>query len=218
MNPIKPIPHPTLRRYPIYIQILRQLQEEGKTYASSSYIAGELGREPVQVRKDLALCNITGQPRKGFNLKELLNKLETALGWNNLTNAILVGTGNIGSALAGYASFSTYGLEITALFDQAPNKVGTAIHDKIVLPLEKLTELTKRLHIRIGIIAVPDQAAQSVADLMVSAGIKGIWNFSNKKLKLPETILVEKVDLAASLAVLYNKLKNREETNGNNNG
>jgi redox-sensing transcriptional repressor len=197
---------PTVRRLPLYLGLLQQIQCSGLSHISSATIAARLGLEAIQVRKDLAACGSPGQPRLGFEIEGLINAIQHTLGWNNRQDAFLVGAGHLGSALAGYRGFEQWGLRIVALFDIAPHLVGTTIQGKTVLHLDKLDSLAKRMHVQIGILTVPAAVAQQSAELMVAAGIRAIWNFAAPALELPEGVIVERVDLAASLAVLSNRL------------
>jgi redox-sensing transcriptional repressor len=197
---------PTIKRMPLYLRLLRQMQAEGKTYASSAVLARALGLEPIVVRKDLAITGAVGRPRLGFPLNELIEHIERFLGWNNTTDAFLAGTGSLGSALLGYAGFAQHGLSITAAFDRDPQIVGSVVHGKKILPIHKLPELARRMHVQLGILTVPEAAAQSVAERMVDGGIRGIWNFTPVRLDLPPHIILQREDLAASLAVLSHRL------------
>ena len=114
----------------------------------------------------------------------------------------MVGAGRLGTALASYEGFRKYGLNIIALFDSDPDKIGQTVCDKSVFPVSKLANLVRRLNIQLGIIAVPATCAQDICDLMVQAGIKAIWNFAPVNLKVPDSVWVENEDLAARLATL----------------
>ena len=118
-----------------------------------------------------------------------------------------MGAGNLGSALLGYRGFAESGLEIVAAFDVDPAKVGTEIHGKAVLHLDKFADLVRRMHVHIGIITTPGEQAQEVADLMVRSGIKAIWNFAPADITVPDPVILENVSLSASLAVLSNRLE-----------
>lgn len=201
------IPLPTIRRLPLYASILLAARNNKIVHISSSYIAKELGLEPIQVRKDLSGIGITGQAKIGFPVEELIEAIEKCLGWNNITDALIVGAGHLGAALAGYNGFKEHGLNIIALFDTDYNKIGTFIHGKEVFDVNRLSYLIKRLHILIGILTVSEGSAQYCADLMIESGIKAIWNFTPAKLQAPKDVIIERVDLAASLAVLSNKLQ-----------
>lgn len=205
---------PTVRRLPMYFSVIEQVRQQHQDQISSSQIASPLGLEPIQVRKDLAAIGVSGQPRVGFPVAELIAAIERFLGWDNVTDAFVVGAGHLGSALAGYQGFSRHGLNVVALFDKAPDRVGMKIHGKEVLSMEKFADLVDRLHVHIAILTVPAEAAAEVAEEAVAAGIQAIWNFTATKLVVPEGVIVERMDLAASLAVLSSKLaalRNRDE-------
>ncbi len=197
---------PTIRRLPMYVAVLEKAQQEGQTHASSSQIAGALGLESIQVRKDLAAVGVVGQPGVGFPVGELIAAIEKSLGWDNASDAFVIGAGHLGTALAGYRGFGRYGLNIVALFDNDPAKVGQAVHGKKILPMEKFADLAARLHVRIAILTVPAESAAESAALAAEAGIKGLWNFTPTKLAPIDGVITERVDLAASLAVLSSRL------------
>lgn len=197
---------PTIRRLPLYASILFNARDNNQTTISSSFIAKELSLEPIQVRKDLAGIGITGQAGVGFPVLQLIEAIEKFLGWDNTSDAFVVGAGHLGTALAGYEGFKKHGLNIIALFDSDESKIGSMIHDKEVFDIDRMRHLTERLCVSIGILAVPAEVAQVTTNLMVDAGIKAIWNFTPTKLLVPNGIIVERVDLAASLAVLSSKL------------
>ena len=190
----------------MYASVLEQTRQEGQDHVSSPQIASALGLEPIQVRKDLAAIGVSGQPRVGFPVAELLTAIERFLGWDNLSDAFIIGAGHLGVALAGYHGFSRHGLNVVALFDADPGKVGTRVHGKEILDMGRFADLVERLHVHIAILTVPDEAAAEVVETAVAAGIRGIWNFTATKLVAPEGVIVERVDLAASLAVLSSKL------------
>ncbi len=206
MKELTSVSVPTVRRLPLYMAILKEI-EPASEHVSSTLIADRLGLEQIQVRKDLAGIGVTGQPAVGFNVRELIGAIEQLLGWDNMRDAILIGTGNLGQALLGYDGFSRYGLNIVAAFDSNPEIIGMKIHGKPVFDIEVLSSLTERMHIQIGVLAVPGKVAQQVADTLIEAGIHAIWNFTPVKVNVNNNIIVEQVDLAASLAVLSSKLK-----------
>lgn len=203
------VPEPTLRRLPKYINLLEKLKRESVQFVSSNLVSEELGLDSIQVRKDLALTGIVGKPKLGFNLNELLQALYHTLNWDNSNDAFLAGAGSLGSAILGYKTFKDYGLNIIAAFDNDPSLVGTKINDTEILPIEKLSEMIKRMHVNIGVICVPADEAQQVADEMVQGGIKAIWNFAPLHLKVPAGIIVENAQLSQSLGVLTHKLAER---------
>ncbi len=199
-------PEPTLRRLPLYHHYLKTLADRGRDVVSCTHIGTDLRLDPTQVRKDLAVTGIRGQPKVGYRVGQLLTSIEEFLGWNNLTDAFLVGVGHLGQALLGYEGFHRYGLRIVAVFDNAPAKIGTTIAGFKVLPSEKIANLARRMQIRLGIITAPASAAQQVAEAMAEGGITGIWNFAPTALSLPEEVTVQTENLASGLAVLSTKL------------
>lgn len=200
------ISYSTIRRLPLYMPLLKNSLDAGQQSISSAKIAETLLLDPVLVRKDLSSIGVIGQARLGFPVQELISAIEKHLGWDNVSEAFVIGAGNLGAALAGYTGFEKHGLRIVGLFDTDPDKVGKTISDKPVLDMEKLEGLVKRMHIHIAILTVPSFSAELVAQRAVEAGIRAIWNFTPTPLHLPENIIVEKVDLAASLAVLSSRL------------
>ncbi len=201
---------PTIKRLPSYLLVIEAAQKEGKEYISGTVIAEELELEAIQVRKDLALTGIVGKPRLGFPVNQLIEAINRFLDWNTINRAILVGTGNLGSALMGYSEFSRHGLKIMAAFDQDKSKIGATINGNKVHPLSQIQELITKLEIEMAILAVPSAVAQEMTDFLIDAGIKAIWNFTNVKLKVPRAVIVQKEDLSSGYAVLSVKIaKNR---------
>lgn len=197
-----PLPLPTIRRYPIYLREIRAEIENGEEHISSAVLADRLGLDPVLTRKDLAMVGVPGKPRRGYPAKELESAMTHALGWDNATDAALVGVGSLGQALLGYAGFAEHNLSIAVSFDADDRKVGTEVHGIKVCPLDEIPSLVSRLNLKLGILTVPKHAAQGCANALIEAGIIGIWNFTGVHLEVPPTVIVQDVDLAQSLAVL----------------
>jgi redox-sensing transcriptional repressor len=196
-----------LQRYPIYLKYFKQLAEEGIEDISSPKIAKELGYSEEQIRKDLqAVSDEAGRPKKGRNIHQLIDTLESFLGYRDSTSAVVIGTGHLGGALLNYPNFEEMGLTILAGFDVDQSKVGTKIGGKEIFALDKLPNLLPRLNAHIAIVTVPAQAAQSVVDLAVKSGALAIWNFAPTHINVPEGIVIETVNLASSLAVLSHRL------------
>jgi len=205
-TPVKIVPEPTLKRLPLYHRFLKERLAAGYPTVSCPDIGLNLDLDPTQVRKDLESVGVVGRPRIGYVLANVIEELERFLGWSNVNDAFLVGAGSMGSALLGYHKFEQCGLKIVAAFDTDLLKIGTRIHGKQVLPLAKLPNLVQRMHILIGIITVPAERAQGVADLLVAGGIRAIWNFAPIRLHAPEHVIVHNEDLYCSLAALSQKL------------
>ena len=206
---IRAVSEPTLRRLPVYLRVLRRLDALGREWVSCTRLAEHLDRDPTQIRKDLSVTGVAGRRKVGYRVPEVIGAIEHFLGWDNRTDAFLVGAGSLGRALMGFGGFEQHGLRIVAAFDTAPEVVGTDIRDRPVFPLEKLPDLARRMHVAMGIITTPPAAAQSVSDLMILSGIRAIWNFAPVHLVVRPDVLVENEDLSAGLAVLSQRLAAR---------
>jgi redox-sensing transcriptional repressor len=207
------VSEPTLKRLPLYHRFLKELLQREQEAVSCTGIGAELKLDPTQVRKDLEAAGISGRPRIGYATAAVVDGIERFLGWKKVSEAFLVGAGSMGSALLGYRKFEECGLKIVAAFDTDPGRIGRKIHGKHVLALGKLADLTRRMHVLIGIITVPAEQAQAVAELLVEGGVRAIWNFAPVRLRVPEHIIVHNEDLYCSLASLSQKLGQALETN-----
>lgn len=203
------IPGPSLKRLPQYHHYLVELQSKGINLISCSTIGRDLKFVPVQVRKDLQFTGVIGKPKVGYPVADLVVAIESFLGWDILSSAILVGVGNLGTAILGHERFSRFGLQVVAAFDIDPRKIGQEVHGKEVLSLAGLADIAPRMGIHVGIITTPAEVAQTVADEMVKAGILAIWNFAPVKLNVPAHMIVHDEDLYSSLAALSCKLAKR---------
>jgi redox-sensing transcriptional repressor len=157
---------------------------------SSPQIAQRLGIDDSQVRKDFKLLNNAGKCRVGYLVKELKDSIEKTLGFTQAKNAFIVGSGHLGIALAKYDNFNSYGLNILALFDNNPEKIGLQINNKDIFDTAKLPNLAKEMNVDIAILTVPRQNAQQVADFLIKSNIKYIWNFTPAVLKVPPHVKV----------------------------
>jgi redox-sensing transcriptional repressor len=209
----KPVSEATLKRLPLYHRFLKELLQREQEAVSCTDIGEELNLDPTQVRKDLEAAGISGRPRTGYATAAVVDGIEVFLGWKKVSEAFLVGAGSMGSALLGYRKFEECGLKIVAAFDSDPAKIGRKIHGKHVLALDKLADLAQRMHVLIGIITVPAEQAQAVAELLVAGGVRAIWNFAPLRLRVPEHIIVHNEDLYCSLASLSQKLGRALEVN-----
>lgn len=193
------IPESTIIRLSVYSRYLSELQRKGVITLSSSDIAKGVGVNPAQVRKDLAFFGEFGKKGVGYNLDELQMHILKILSLDADWNVALVGLGHLGLALSSYNGFRERGLYIRSIFDNDPKKIGTFINGVEVLPVERLVEVVKQNHTQIGIISVPADYAQEIADLLVQAGIQAILNFAPILLNVPPEVRLRNVDLAANL-------------------
>jgi redox-sensing transcriptional repressor len=197
---------PSVRRLPSYLHIIRQAHIDGYEYISGTIIAQELQLEPIQVRKDLAITGIVGKPKRGYPVVALISAIEHFLGWDNKNKAIIVGAGNLATALTGYSEFEFHGLEFVCAFDTDPEKIGKKIHGVPIYSMASIKTQVKKLNAAIAIITVPSQFAQETADMVVETGIKAIWNFTNVKLTLPKGVVSQREDLTSGYAMLSVKM------------
>lgn len=202
MNKIKIPSAPSIKRMPSYLHLIRQAQSEGYEFISGTLIAQELHLEPIQVRKDLAITGIIGKPKRGYPVVPLIAAIEHFLDWDNNKNAVIIGAGNLATALTGYQEFQYHGLNFVGAFDVNPHKIGSFIHGVPVFSLETFVEQVRNLEATIAVLTVPSTFAQQCADSIVASGIKAIWNFTNIKLKLPDDVVCQREDLTSGYAML----------------
>ena len=197
----KKISKSVLKRLPGYHAYLKSIQNPDSPYISATAIANALDMGEVQVRKDLAMVSDGGRPKVGYVRERLIEDIEQFLGYDNTTDAVLIGAGKLGQARCGYSGFKAYGLTILAAFDIAPTmsetQEGTPIY-----PMEQLQSFCKANKVLMGIITVPAKHAQAVCDQLIACGIKAVWSFATSHLDVPQGILVQYENMATSLAVL----------------
>lgn len=197
----KEISKSVLKRLPGYLSYLKSIPDGGSPYISATALANALGMGEVQVRKDLAMVSDGGRPKIGYNRVALIDDIEQFLGYDNTTDAVLIGAGKLGQALLGYSGFEKYGLNILAAFDANPDLKQTD-EGKPIYHIDQLESFCKLNKVLMGIITVPAPHAQKVAERLVANGIKAIWNFAPTHLDVPPHILVQYENMATSLAVL----------------
>lgn len=208
------IPAPAVRRLCLYLRELEGLLARGRPTVSSKDLGGTLGYTDAQVRKDLAYFGHFGQPGIGYQVDELIARIRGILGTDKTWNVVLVGAGNLGQALATYRGFLKKGFRIVAAFDVNPAKIGRRIGEPPgveILPMDRLSEVVASQGVKMGVIAVPAEVAQQVADAMVAAGIRGILNFAPASLTVPERIPVFPVELSVHLEQLAFRIRARSE-------
>jgi redox-sensing transcriptional repressor len=195
------IPRPSARRLGLYLREVQLRLADGSRRVSSRQLGEALGVADTQVRKDLRWCGPFGGSGVGYDAAVLRDRLRSVMGLNRTWNAVLVGAGNIGRALLGYGRFEGEGFRIVGLFDKSKSVVGKRVAGMVVRPLSELQRIVEEHEARIGIIAVPREAAQDVGRLLVDAGVWGILNFAPTRIDVG-TVPVTNVDFSAALEQL----------------
>jgi redox-sensing transcriptional repressor len=196
------LPEATVARLPEYLRALHNLAETGHDTVSSEELAGAAGVNSAKLRKDLSQLGSYGTRGVGYDVALLIDQIEFVLGLTQRRAVALVGVGNLGHALAGYAGFASRGFRIAALFDADSDRVGEEINGLVVQHIDELPRVAVQERLAIGVIATPATAAQSVADQLVAVGVTSILNFAPCVLAVPDGVDVRKVDLAIELQIL----------------
>lgn len=207
------LPEPSLRRLPWYLAYLTTLRHDNVEYVSSTTIARAVGVEASQIAKDLSLIDIRGKTRIGYNVADLEDALRDFLGFGERHNAVVVGTGNLGSALMADRGLHPYGLNIVAGFDVDPDLVGTHVCGVRVYHTDRMAEIARRHDVSIAAVTVPVEVAQATADAIVAAGISAIWNFTPCRIRVPRDTVVQNTSMYSHLAVMYNRLHSLQPRN-----
>jgi redox-sensing transcriptional repressor len=196
------IPEATIIRLSVYSRFLEKMDRKGIVTISSGEIAEGVGVSPAQVRKDLAYFGEFGTRGVGYNVKDLYRHTMKILGLSQKWKVVVIGAGNLGSALASYRGFNERGFEIVGIFDSDPSKVGKTLSGLEIEPISSLATVIKEREVSIGVIAVPEKVAQEVAEILVKSGSKAILNFAPTILVVPEGIQVRNIDLSVNLEIL----------------
>jgi redox-sensing transcriptional repressor len=196
------IPEATVARLAVYLRVLTALAESGRSTVSSGELAAAAGVNPAGLRKDLSHLGPCGVRGVGYEVRTLRDRISGVLGVERSRACVLVGIGNLGSALADYAGFGSRGFEFVGLFDAAASRIGQRIGGRTVRPIEELEEVVATTQASIGVITTPAEVAQSVCDRLAAAGVRSILNFAPVTLSAPPGVDVRKVDLAVELQVL----------------
>lgn len=197
----------TIKRMPQYLRLFNKMLGYGRDYISSVQIAQETGLRPILIKKDLLMVGAPGKTKLGYNVKGTVEAIETYLGWHDKKDVCLVGYGKLGAALFNYEGFKKHGFNIVAAFDCDSDKIAQEAQHNLY-PINQLTKVIQENKISTAIIAVPATAAQGVADTLVGAGVKAVWNFSPVDIKVPEDVIIQNEDLSVGLALLCSRLKN----------
>lgn len=196
------IPGPTVARLPIYFRCLAELKERNVRIVSSGDIATAAGIKASQFRKDLSYFGEFGIQGLGYPVEDLLNRIRSIMRLDRRRRVVLLGAGNLGSALGNFPGFSRWGFDVVYVFDSANEKIGSTLNG---IPVEDISKLPKELDVELGILAVPPEAAQTCAELLTRSGVSAILNFTGRPLAAPEGTVIRNVNLTHELAILaYN--------------
>ncbi len=193
------IPDIVIGRLPIYLRALTRLAQEGKEVTSSHELGQRLGISSAQIRKDLSHFGGFGKQGTGYQIAYLVEQLKQVLKVDREWDVALIGAGDLGRAVAHYKGFSDRGFRIIAVFDNAPDKAGKDIDGLIINPIEQMREIITQRGIKIAMIAIPAEHAQSVADQLVEAGVRAILNYAPINLNVPENVHVQYIDPVAHM-------------------
>jgi redox-sensing transcriptional repressor len=192
----------TVARLPVYLRVLSSLADSGVSTVSSDVLADAAGVGPAKLRKDLSHLGSYGTRGVGYDVEFLMYQISRALGLTQHYSVVIVGVGNLGQALAGYAGFGTRGFRVVALVDADRSRVGSLIAGIEVRHADELEAILAEHEVSIGVIAVPASAAQDVCDRLVGAGVTSVLNFAPVVLSVPVGVDVRKVDLSIELQIL----------------
>ena len=202
MQEKKHVPKATLERLSLYYKTLQNLDNEEVVTTSAIELAEILDIKPEKIRKDLSMVGKFGMKGLGYDVIHLKTNIANILGLQNYWRLAIIGVGNLGAALANYEKISDWGFVIAALFDIDENKIGEEINGVRVYDFKKFASISRRKLIDIGVIAVPDDAAQEVANTLIEAGVKGIWNFTAVQIDAPKNVKVVEENLMTGLSAL----------------
>lgn len=198
----KIISQATIDRMPLYFRTLRLVEEENLKIISSDELGRRLDITPEQIRKDLATFGQFGRKGIGYDVQTLKNSIANILGLHNNWRLAIVGVGHLGGALANYGNFTSLGFSVVALLDSDKKIIGNIVNGLEVADSSDMEEIIAAYSVDIGVITVPASAAQSVADSLIAAGVKGIWNFAPIKLTVPPEFPIINEDLSIGLSAL----------------
>lgn len=204
-----------IKRLPKYYRYLGTIEEKGIIRISSQELSSITGLTASQIRQDLNHFGGFGQQGYGYNVKELKNEIEKIIGIKEEYSAILIGAGNLGHAIVNYEGFKNNGFNIVAVFDTKNELIGKKLAGVPVYSIDKLEAFIEKNNVTIGVLTLPKNFAQQIADRLVHAGVKGLWNFAPIDLVLPDEIVLEDVHLDESLYTLTYYLNNPGDYPGN---
>jgi len=200
------LPEPTIRRLPWYLSYVRMLDNLHVEYVSSTQISKELNVQSSQIAKDLSFLNIRGKTRMGYEVPSLVSELEDFLGFNRHHDAVVIGTGSLGTALMQDHGLENYGLHIVAGFDVRDEVIGTTIGGLPVYDISQLATWQQEHNVSIAILTVPVERAQETASLAIASGMSALWNFTPYRIKAPDDVIIANTSIYAHLAIIYNRM------------
>lgn len=213
---MKRIADSTVRRLSVYLRFLEESDHHGYSTISSEELARRGGTTSAQVRKDLSLFGSFGKRGLGYSVPELSASLRDILGLRRIWNVVIVGAGNIGTALAQYVGFRQRGFIVSAVYDRNPGKIGTPWEALIVRDIVSLERDIAKERPDIAVLAVPGEEAQNIADRLVRSGVKAILSFAPTQIHTPIDVTVRSVNMAMELEGLSFALTSRDTRNGTN--
>ncbi|MBU4304031.1 MAG: redox-sensing transcriptional repressor Rex [Candidatus Omnitrophica bacterium] len=200
---MKKISQKTIERGVFYIRTLEALLKDGQTLISSNQLANITGFSDAQIRKDISSFGKVGRPGIGYSTAELRNILQDFVLKNEVVHVALFGVGSLGAAILKYPGFHKDGIKLVAAFDKMKNKVGATINGVKVYDPKRAVDVIKKTHADIGVIAVPKEHSQEVADIIVLSGLRGIVNFSPISIAVPKNVMVKNIDLRVEFFSLF---------------
>lgn len=199
-----------IRRLPKYHRYLGDLLKNGIDRISSKELSEKIGFTASQIRQDFNCFGDFGQQGYGYNVRELYDDISKILGLNKKYNTVIIGAGNLGQAVANYGRFEKLGFSLKGIFDKNPKLIGIKIRDIDIKDIDELEAFLHREKIDIGILCIPKEQAQVIADVFVKCGLKGIWNFAPTDLNVPDDVVIENVHLSESILTLSYRMNEEE--------
>ena len=203
----KKVPSVVIKRLPRYYRYLSELLNQGITRISSNALSEKMNVTASQIRQDFNYFGGFGQQGYGYNVEHLYSQIGDILGLNDGDTMVIVGAGNLGTALANHDTFEKRGFKLIGIFDNDPSVIGTTVNGRKIMSVDKLESFLKENRVDIGVITVPHTAVEETAEKLVNNGVKGLLNFSYMELKFDKDIAVENVHLSDPLMTLSYRIK-----------
>jgi len=207
-NPVG-VPLPTLRRLPLYLRFFKEKEKSGELWLSSEAMARHFGFGSIQIRKDLSSVGAVGSPKRGFPVLETSKLLTDFLGTDDYAEVFLVGCGSLGEAVLTDGGLASHGFKVVAVFDPDPANVGLSVSGRKVLPLSKFPDLTRRMGVKMAVLALGEPWAQIAAETLAQSEIAGVLDLSGSRIELPKSMVVVREDFGGKLSALAGEIKGR---------